>query len=105
MFLARWTVCAKFGHKDETVALCKRWQQEVGDRVGMKQGQSRVAVSAIGPVESRFEFESQFSSLAELEKAWAEMAKIPAHKKFSKELEEHVVSGSNGWEILRVLDL
>lgn len=50
-------------------------------------------------------FENQVLSLAELEKAWAEMAKMPAHKKFSKELAEHVVSGSNRWEILRIVDV
>jgi hypothetical protein len=65
----------------------------------------RAATGSIGAPESRLEFETQVSSLAELEKSWAEMAKIPAHRQFSKDLEPHVVSGSNRWEILRILDM
>lgn len=104
MFIGRWIVEAKFGHRDEMLAISKRWQQEVGERVGMTQGKSRVLSGSIGGAESRFEFESQFASLADIEKSWAEMGKIPAHKQFGKDLEPHVVSGSNRWEILRVVE-
>ena len=51
-----------------------------------------------------FAGETQVPSLAELERGWAEMAKIPAHAQFSKDLEPHIVSGSNRWEILRVVE-
>ncbi|HEY3235604.1 MAG TPA: hypothetical protein VGJ84_12880 [Polyangiaceae bacterium] len=105
MFVARWIIDAKFGHKDEVMALTKRWYQEVGDRAGMKPGNSRTLTGSIGAAESRFEFEAQFETLADLEKGWAEMAKIPGHKQFSKDLEQHVVSGSNRWEILRIIDM
>lgn len=104
MFIARWIIDAKFGHKDATQALCKRWQEEVGDRLGAKPATTRVLTGSIGAAESRFEFESQFASLADLEKSWAEMAKHPFHKQFSAELEPHIVSGSNRWEILRVVE-
>jgi hypothetical protein len=71
----------------------------------MKQNSQRVLTGSIGASESRIEFESQFETLAELEKSWADMGKIPAHKQFGKDLEGHIVSGSNRWEILRVVAL
>jgi hypothetical protein len=104
MFIARWIIDAKFGHKDETLALCRKWQEEVGARVGLPRSASRVLTGSIGAAECRFEFESQVQSLADLEKTWTEMAKVPAHKKFAQELEQHVVSGTNRWEILRVVE-
>ena len=36
MFVARWTVEAKFGHKDQVIAICTQWQKDVGDQVGLK---------------------------------------------------------------------
>ncbi len=105
MFIARWIIDAKFGHKDEVQALCKRWQQEIGERVGMKRSSTRVLPGSIGTAESRFEFETQFASLGDIEKSWTEMAKLPGHKNFSRELEQHVVSGTNRWELMRVVDL
>jgi hypothetical protein len=103
MFVARWIIEAKFGHKDEALALTKKWQAEIGDRVGIKQAK-RVLTGSIGAAEARLEFESQFATLADLEKSWGEMAKIPGHKQFSKDLEQHIVSGSNRWEILRIVE-
>ncbi len=104
MFIARWTIEAKYGHKDEAIGILARWKAEVGDRLGLKFN-GRALTGSIGAPESRLEYETQAPSLAELEKAWAEMAKMPAHKQFSKELEPHIVSGSNRWEILRVVEL
>jgi hypothetical protein len=101
MFVARWTIDAKFGHKDEAIKHAKRWQQEIGDRVGMNKG-LRVVTGSIGTSESRLEIESQYATLADLEKAWTEIAKLPAHAQFSKDLEPHIVSGSNRWDVFRV---
>lgn len=105
MFIARWIVDAKFGHKDQVRSLCNRWQEEVGERVGMKRSRTRVLTGSIGVAESRFEFETQFESLADIEKSWTEMAKLPGHVKFGNELEPHVVSGTNHWELLRVVEM
>jgi hypothetical protein len=104
MFVARWIIDAKFGHKDDVRALCKRWNDEVGKPAGMMKTGGRMLTGSVGAPESRFEMEVLFASLAELEKTWAEMGKNPAHAKFSKELEQHVVSGTNRWEILRVVE-
>jgi hypothetical protein len=104
MFIARWIIDARFGHKDAVTALCRRWESEVGDPAGMRKGPARVLTGSIGAAESRFEFEYQFSSLADLEKSWEDLAKRPAHAKFAADLEPHVVSGTNRWEILRIVE-
>ena len=102
MFIARWLIDARFGHKDEAVKLCKQWQKDVGDSVGLKT--TRLVTGSIGVGESRLEFEAQYETLADLEKAWSQMAKLPAHQQFGKDIEPHLVSGSNRWEILRVIE-
>jgi hypothetical protein len=104
MFSARWCIETKFGHKEAALMACKRWQEEIGERVGMKRSNTRVLTGSIGVSESRLEFDTQFTSLAELEKAFIEMAKLPAHKKFAEELEKHIVSGTNRWKIYRTVD-
>ena len=70
----------------------------------MTKGATRILTGSIGAAESRFEFEYQFESLAELEKAWASMAKNPGHAKSAADLESHIVSRTNRWEILRVVE-
>jgi hypothetical protein len=104
MFVARWIIDAKLGHKDDVKAITKKWQDEIGERVGMKRAASRILTGSIGAAECRFEFEQQFASLAEMEKAWVEMGKLPSHAKFGKELEPHIVSGTNRWEVLRIIE-
>jgi hypothetical protein len=43
------------------------------------------------------------ADLADLEKCWSALGKIDAHKKWSKDMEPYVVSGSARWEIYRVV--
>ena len=100
MFIARWTITAKFGHKDTVLALCKKWDKEIGSQVGFKG--VRVVTGSIGACESKIEIEHEVPSLADIEKAWGDMAKNPQHQQFGKELEPHVVSGTNHWEFYRV---
>lgn len=102
MFIARWTIDARFGKKDECVSYMKKWQQEVGKPVGWKE--ARMTSGSIGALESRIELEIKISSLAELEQAWGRFGDFPYHKQFGKDLEPNIVSGSNRWEIFRVLD-
>jgi hypothetical protein len=102
MFIARWTITAKFGHKDAALALCAKWHKEVGAQAGFKK--TRVLTGSIGACESRIDIENEFASLADVEKAWSEMSKNPWHQQFGKELEPHVVSGTNHWEVLRVVE-
>ena len=103
MFVARFSVDVRFGHKDDFTLAMKKWQAEVGSKVGWDN--QRVLTGSIGAPESRFEMEMQVSSLADLENAWARMVELPHHKVYAKELEQHIVSGSNRWEVFRVVQM
>src|SRR5262249_29249443 len=101
MFVARWIIDIRFGHKDEALRLMKKWQEEVGRKRGCERTQLRIG--SIGVTESRFESETLVDSLDALEKAWAKMTTFPGHARFAQEIEPHVVSGTNRWEIYRVI--
>jgi hypothetical protein len=104
MFVARWSVDTKFGHKDATLSIMNKWQDEVGSKVGLERKRSRLLSGSVGAPESRIENEVEVASLKELEEAFAKFSQFPYHQKFSQELEQHIVSGTNRWEIFRVLE-
>ena len=64
----------------------------------------RVTTGSIGVNESRFECEYTVESLEQLQKMWEDMSTMEAHQQFGKDLEPIIVSGSNRWEIFRVVD-
>ena len=103
MLVARWTIKIKFGKKDSAMALMRQWQKEVGVKAGFKPGQMQLLSGSIGE-ESLIEMNTPVQSLAELEGMWAKMGKNPKHGKFSKKLEPLIVSGTNRWDVLRVVD-
>ena len=105
MFIARWTVDVRFGHRDEFLRVQRKWFEEVGKKVGLEEYKQRALNGSIGAAESRWEFEFAVPTLAALESFFAQIAKLPAHAQFGKDLEPHVVSGSNRWEILRLVEL
>jgi hypothetical protein len=103
MFVARWTIKIKFGKKDSAMSLMRQWQKEVSVTAGFKPSQMQLLSSSIGE-ESLIEMSTTVQSLAELEGMWAKMGKNPKHRQFSKKLEPLIVSGTNRWDILRVVD-
>ena len=103
MFIARWRIEARFGHKQEAVALFNRWQREIGTKIGWTPEKSRLVTGSVGALESTLENEVRVETLAELDESFARLAKIPQHAQWGKELEPHVVSGTSRWEIFRVL--
>lgn len=105
MFIARWIVDVKFGHKDEFFALHKKWEEEVGSKLGAEKKTQRVLTGSIGAAESRIETDTEVESLAELEQFFSRLMEIPAHKEWGKQLEPLIVSGSNRWEIFRVVKI
>jgi hypothetical protein len=105
MYVARWSLTARFGHTDAVLALIRKWEIDVGQRVGWRPGSTRIAVGAIGPVDTSIEFEVRVDNIADLESAWADMEAIPYHKAYSKELEPLVVSGTTRWSVYRLVDL
>lgn len=105
MMVARWSIVARFGYKQELVALMKRWAEEIGPQVGYTRDKVRLVTGSIGALESTIQSEMIVNDLDELNASWDKLAKIPAHLQWSKEMEPLVVSGTNRWEIFRVIDL
>ena len=103
MMIARWSIDAKFGYKQNVIDLMQRWLSEIGPQAGFTADKTRLLTGSIGALEATIQTEHAVKDLGELHKAWDKLAKIKAHKKWGKELEPFVVSGTSRWEIYRVL--
>jgi len=103
MLIARWTIDAKFGHKPAVVESLKNWYRDIGSQIGWTDGKYRILTGSIGALESTIVSEVSVESLAELNAAWDKLAEVGAHKEWSLNLEPHVVSGTQRWEVFRVL--
>lgn len=103
MMVARWSIDAKFGHKQAVIESMKRWLSEIGPQAGVDAQRTRLLTGSIGALEATIFTEHVVEDLAELDRVWAKLASLPAHQQWSKDLEPNVVSGTNRWEILRVL--
>ena len=104
MMVARWSIVAKFGYKQDLLALMKRWTEEIGPQIGYTRDRMRLVTGSIGALESTIQSDMMIEDLDELSASWEKLAKIPAHVQWGKEIEPLVVSGSNRWEIFRVID-
>ena len=104
MMVARWSIDAKFGHKPEAIASLTHWFKEFGAQLGWVSGNYRILNGCIGALESTIISEININSLTELDQAWQKLAEIDGHKQWSKNLEQHIVSGTQKWEIFRVID-
>ncbi|HSV52759.1 MAG TPA: hypothetical protein VLJ57_11615 [Burkholderiaceae bacterium] len=103
MMIARWSIDAKFGYKQNVVDLMQRWLKEIGPQAGVAVNKTRLLTGSIGALEATIQTEHEIEDLAELNRIWDKLATIPAHKQWSKDLEPHVVSGTSRWETYRVL--
>jgi hypothetical protein len=104
MLIARWNIDVRFGQKNNFISAYKKWSEEVGNKVGLSKDKLRVAAGSIGVNESRFECEYNVESLEQLQRMWEDMSTMEAHQQFGKDLEPIIVSGSNRWEVFRVVD-
>ena len=104
MLIARWNIDVRFGQNSNFTTAMKKWSEEVGNKVGLSQDKLRVTAGSIGVNESHFECEYTVESLEQLPETWKDMSKIEAHQQFGKDLEPIIVSGSNRWEVFRVVD-
>ena len=102
MMVAGWSIDAKFGYKQNVIDLMQRWLREIGPQVGFSTDKARLLTGSIGALEATIQTEHLVSDLGELNQAGEKLATIPAHKQWSKDLEPHVVSRTNRWEIYRV---
>lgn len=104
MFVARWHLTARFGHKDETLKLLQRWEIDVAHRIGWRPGSLRIVTGSIGAGDTEIEMEVKIDSLTDLEAAWADMARVPYQAEYQQKLSELVVSGSSRWTVHRVVE-
>lgn len=103
MMIARWSINAKFGYKQNVIDLMHHWMSEIAPQVGLAPEKMRLLTGSVGALESTLQTEHLVNDLAELDQAWAKLAMIDAHKQWGKDLEPHVVSGTSRWEIYRIL--
>jgi hypothetical protein len=103
MMLARWSIDARFGHKQAVIDRLQRWMREIAPEVGFTPERTRLLTGSIGTLEATVQSEHLIESLTELQNAWDKLAALEAHRQWGHELEPYVVSGTSRWEILRVL--
>lgn len=103
MMVARWSISAKFGYKQNAVELMQRWLRDIGPQVGFTPDKARLLSGSIGALEATIQTEHLVEDLAELNRCWEKLAAIPEHKQWGKDLEPFVVSGTSRWEIYRLL--
>lgn len=103
MFVARWQIDAKFGHKQAVIDGLKQWEKDVGRAAGTGDMDVKIMTGSIGAREATVEVHHSVESLAQLESFFQALGKNDAHAKWSKGMEEHVVSGTAFWQILRVV--
>ena len=103
MFVARWQIDARFGHKQAVIDLMQRWLREIGAKAGTDKMDVKILTGSVGAREATIELNHTIESLAELERFFETIGKNESHKQWGKDLEPHVVSGSAAWSIYRVL--
>jgi hypothetical protein len=103
MFVARWQIDARFGHKQTVVDLVRKWEREVGAKAGTDKMDFKILTGSIGAREATVEVDHTLESIAQLEQFFAAIGKSPAHSQWGKDLEPYVVSGSAVWNIYRLL--
>jgi hypothetical protein len=104
MFIARWQFTAQFGKVEDVLSILRRWEIDVGERVGWRTSHVRITTGVVGAGRSSVELEVRVDSLGDLEAAWADIEKNPHHHELLKQL-GHVVAGEDHWTILRERDL
>lgn len=105
MFVARWHITAKFGHKDECLKLLQKWEIDVAHRIGWRPGSIRVVAGGIGVPDSSIELEVKIDGLDDLQAAFRDMATVPYHAEYQKQLADVIVSGSDSWTVHKIIDL
>ena len=103
MFVARWQIDARFGHKQAVIDLMQRWLRDIGSKAGTDKMDVKILTGSVGAREATIEVNHTIQSLAELERFFETIGKNDSHKQWGKDLEPHVVSGSAAWSIYRVV--
>ena len=103
MFVARWQIDARFGHKQTVVDLLRKWEREIGAKAGTDKMDFKILTGAIGAREATVEANHAVESMAQLEQFFAAIGNNEAHRQWGRDLEPHVVSGTAVWNIYRAV--
>ena len=80
MMVARWSINAKFGYKQNVIDLMQRWLREIGPQAGFSADKVRLLTGSIGALEATVQSEHLVKDLNELNQVWDKLATIAAHK-------------------------
>ena len=105
MLVVRWGFSARFGKAEDCVAVLRKWEVDVGERVGWKLGSVRVSRGVLGTSDTDIEMESRCEDLSELEDTWSDMERAPHHREYLKLLEPLIVPGSSRWTVWREMSI
>ena len=103
MIVCQWSLDLQYGKQGEALAAMKAWGEEKFRSSGFRKSRNRVMVGYIGDSASHVIDEYVFDSLADFERALAEMAQ-PQFKQHSDALAPFVVPGSQKWTVYRVVE-
>jgi hypothetical protein len=101
MLHARWQIDARFGHKQDVIERLRTWARDIAPQAGLHA--SHLLAGSIGALEATVEHNWHVESLADLERAWAKLGTLEAHRQWGQDLEPFVVSGTAHWTVWRVL--
>lgn len=101
MYIARWHMTANPGKTDACIALFRKWEMDVGDRVGWKPGTMLVSAGFLGSNEGEIEIEVKVDSLSDLESIWKDVDSVPHHKVLMAELAPLLLTSSR-WTVRQV---
>ena len=105
MFIARWQLSTRFGKTEECLAVLRKWEIDVGQRIGWRPGSIRIASGVVGAAQTDIEFETRVETLADLESAWRDMERVEQHKAYLTKLEPLLVSEGSRWVVLREFEI
>jgi len=103
MFVARWQIDARFGHKQTVIDLLQKWEREVGSKAATGNMAFKILTGSIGAREATVEANHSVESMAQLEQFFAAIGNNDAHRQWGRDLEPYVVSGTAVWNIYRAL--
>jgi hypothetical protein len=105
MFVARWQFTTQYGKLDDAVSLLRRWELDVGERVGWKPSSVRAVVGFLGGNDSEVEYEARCDSLTDFEAALRDMERNPHQREYQKQFATVIVAGTSKWTIRREINL
>src|SRR6478735_11691331 len=74
MMVARWSIDAKFGYKQNVVDSMKRWLRDIAPQVGIKEDRTRLLTGSVGALEATIQTEHLIENLGELNQIWDKLA-------------------------------